>query len=95
MKVITDTEKAFTYLRAVERDIRKFLTDSEGITAMEYFEDAHVALLEALELLGVDADDLDDDALIAEYEEREHAQDLENFDPITHIEAQERTGEMK
>jgi hypothetical protein len=35
------------------------------------------------------------DALIAEYEEDERVKALENFDPITHIEAQERTGEMK
>lgn len=40
-------------------------------------------------------DDFADDELIAKYEEDERVKDLENFDPITHIEAQERTGEMK
>lgn len=39
--------------------------------------------------------DEEDSALLAEYEEGVHAAELENFDPITHIEAQERTGELK
>jgi hypothetical protein len=101
MKVLTDTEKAHVFLQHVEYDIRKFLEDGEGVTPFEYFEDVHIALVEALNLLGVgmdvqyEDDDELDDALIAEGEEREHARDLENFDPITHIEAQERTGELK
>lgn len=40
-------------------------------------------------------DDFNDEALLAEYEDGVHAAELENFDPITHIEAQERTGELK
>lgn len=34
------------------------------------------------------------DALIAEHEEDERVKELENFDPITHIEHQEQTGEL-
>lgn len=101
MKPLTDTEKAFTYLTAVERDVRKFLQDGEGINPFEYFEDVHIALVEAMELLGVKPDDsgdepeFDDIELEYEGERRYHAADLENFDPITHLEAKERTGEMK
>jgi hypothetical protein len=40
-------------------------------------------------------DDFNDEALLAENAEREYAAGLENFDPITHIEAQEKTGELK
>jgi hypothetical protein len=35
------------------------------------------------------------ETMIADYEEREHAAELENFDPITALEKQEQTGELK
>jgi hypothetical protein len=35
------------------------------------------------------------EAMIADHEEREHAAELENFDPITVLEKQEQTGELK
>ena len=98
MKPLTDTEKAQIHLRAVEYDIRKFLEDGDGVNPSEYFEDTHVALVEAMNLLGVELDadeEYDDDALLAEYEEGVHAAELENFDPITAIETQEKTGELK
>ena len=40
-------------------------------------------------------DDFADDELIAKYEEDARVKDLENFDPITILENQERTGELK
>lgn len=99
MKPLTDTEKAQIHLRAVEYDIRKFLEDGEGVNPFEYFEDTHIALVEAMNLLGVelDADEeyFDEAELIAEGEERFHAAELENFDPITVLEKQEQTGELK
>lgn len=82
---LTETEKAHAYLRCVEADIRKFLMEGDGAMALEYFEDVHCALLEALTLLGVeiDPDDGDDMAeVIAEYDKRQNAIDLENFDPL-------------
>lgn len=36
-----------------------------------------------------------DDEMIANHEEHIHAQELENFDPITILEKQEQTGELK
>ena len=100
MKPLTDTEKAFGYLTSVERDIRRFLQDSDGIHTLEYFEDVHIALVEAMELLGVETDGADEDEeileeLIAQQEERYHAAELEDFDPISVLEKQERTGELK
>ena len=59
--------------------------------SLEYFEDVHCALIEAMELLGIEVDESEADA----YEDMQHAKELENFDPITHIEAQEKTGGMK
>lgn len=97
MKTYTDTDKAHAYLRAIEADLRKFLTDSDGIHPTEYFEEVHIALVEAMNLLGVeDNTELDDEiekwaTAVTEHEERQYAQELENFDPITHIEATERT----
>lgn len=35
------------------------------------------------------------EAMLAEQEEREHAAELENFDPITILEKQEQTGVLK
>jgi hypothetical protein len=35
------------------------------------------------------------EAMIADHEEREYAAELENFDPITILEKQEQTGELK
>lgn len=35
------------------------------------------------------------ETMIADYEEKEHAAELENFDPITLLEKQEQTGELK
>lgn len=100
MKPMTDTEKAQTYLQAVEYDIRKFLEDGEGVNPFEYFEDTHIALVEAMNLLGVELDAEDEgeamlEAMIADHEEREHAAELENFDPITILEKQEQTGVLK
>lgn len=40
-------------------------------------------------------DDFADDELLADYEDKQHAAELENFDPITILEKQEQTGEMK
>lgn len=82
---LTETEKAHAYLRCVEADIRKFLMEGDGAMALEYFEDVHCALIEAMNMLGVeiDPDDGDDMAeVIAEYDKRQDAIDLENFDPL-------------
>ena len=82
---LTETEKAHAYLRCVEADIRKFLMEGDGAMALEYFEDVHCALIEAMNMLGVeiDPDDGDDMAeVIAEYDKRQDAIDLENFDPM-------------
>ena len=82
---LTETEKAHAYLRCVEADIRKFLMEGDGAMALEYFEDVHCALIEAMNMLGVeiDPDDGDDMAeVIAEYDKRQNAIDLENFDPL-------------
>ena len=84
---LTDTEKAFAYLRCVEFDIRKFLVDGDAVHATEYFEDVHAALVEALDLLGVEFDpvggSVDEFAgLIAEYDKRMDAISLEDFDPL-------------
>jgi len=98
MKTMTDTERAHILLRAVESDLRKFLQDGEGVNPFEYFEEVHIALVEAMTLLGVSEDDENEavlEAMIAEQEEREHAAELENFDPITALEKQIQTGELK
>lgn len=99
MKVLTDTEKAHAYLTGAELDIRRFLEDSDGIHALEYFEDVHIAIVEAMNLLGIELDtppdDEFDDELLADYEDKQHAAELENFDPITILEKQEQTGELK
>ena len=82
---LTETEKAYAYLRCVEADIRKFLMEGDGAMALEYFEDVHCALIEAMTLLGVEIDPEDEfvfDGLIEEYEKRQNAIDLENFDPM-------------
>lgn len=42
-----------------------------------------------------DAPEFDEAELVAEGEERFHAAELENFDPITILEKQEKTGELK
>jgi len=84
---MNETEKAYALLRAVEADLRKFVTDSEGIEPVEFFEDVHAALTEGLALLGVEIDPEDEfefGGLIAEYEKQQNAIELENFDPITH-----------
>lgn len=83
----TDTEKAFALLRCVEADVRKFVVNSEGIDPTEYFEDVHVALTEAMALLGVEVDPEDAfefDGLIESYEKKMDSISLEDFDPITH-----------
>ena len=95
MTAMTDNARGQLFLRAVESDIRKFLIDGEGINPAEFFEDVHIALIEEMELLGIEVDEPEadafaDDALIDAYEDMQHAKELENFDPITHIEAQEK-----
>jgi len=40
-------------------------------------------------------DDYEGDELIADYEDKQHAAELENFDPISVLEKQEQTGELK
>ena len=81
----TDTEKAYSLLRAIEQDLRKFVTDSEGIDPVEFFEDVHLATVEALTLLGVSIDAADEyefGGLIEEYEKRMDSASLEDFDPM-------------
>jgi len=40
-------------------------------------------------------DDFEGDELIADYDDKQHAAELENFDPITVLEKQIQTGELK
>ena len=82
---MSDADKAYALLRCVEADLNKFLTDGEAIDPMEYFEDVHIALVEAMTLLGVEIDPDDEfefDGLVAEYEKQQNAIALEDFDPI-------------
>lgn len=83
---MTETEKAYALLRCIEADVRKFVVNSEGINAQEYFEDVHMALTEALFLLGVEVDpeeEFEFEGLIESYEKKMDALSLEDFDPIT------------
>jgi hypothetical protein len=87
-------------IELAERVVEGMDMDTLVVYATERLREAYRELSEEELMLEVQefAPDLivtEDEALIAEYEEREHARDLENFDPITHIEAQERTGEFK
>lgn len=83
----TDTEKAYTLLRCVETDVRKFVVNSEGIDPSEYFEGVHAALTEAMALLGIEVDpdeEYEFEGLIESYERQQNAIALEDFDPLTH-----------
>jgi hypothetical protein len=66
-------------------------------------EDAELVALEKFDVTAQEPyvhttwseDDYEGDELIDDYEDKQHAAELENFDPITVLEKQIQTGELK
>jgi len=66
-------------------------------------EDAELVALEKFDVTAQEPyvhttwseDDFEGDQLIDDYEDKQHAAELENFDPITVLEKQIQTGELK
>jgi hypothetical protein len=85
----TDFSKASRLIRAVEEDMRNFLIDPSNYQSM-FFEDVHAALIEAMELLGIEVSEhieveSQDLSILEEAQDIEHAKDLENYDRFNQI----------
>jgi len=84
---MTDFDKASKLLLAVEEDVRKFLMNPADYQSM-FFEDVHIALIEAMETLGIVIESNEEEADIALLEEaqyQQHARELENYDQFNQI----------